>query len=700
MADDIDDMIDSDLDEQASRRDDMTDDQRVSIKDESKSHIIYRLLKNSMDARRVMIREGRELAQFTSRRRGPENTQHDKIDFWAAKVARTDEAIEIFGPYLYQQSPTRVVTAEEGATPEALAEIPCTEKLLNKGQRLTKANWHNKKSVRSGIQWGRGILKTGLSRAGCAASKSLHVTDYLEDPDATCPEDVSWAAGRRFVKRSKLKRQMPKMAAQINNLTKYADLSSDVESADTNASGKFDDGSQSRNGSNELTNEQRFYHTPEDLIEVYDVYMTVGLANFKGGTSMDNIENADGTRSDLNGDENKNVKIDNSPKKYTVAWQGGKAILLRESEWEIPFWRINEFPFSKLEFVEDDELMTPKSPLYPGIGWQYAINDLTQLALSKSRFNLRDIFVILRKYGITVEQDEWLKIVDGDDQEVINISADDPKAKLDDIYQQVQPTPISSEFERILGLCLENYQRATGLYDILYTGQTATQSRSASESKIRQQRSLSRIEEMRFRVEEWADNVSAKEAFTNRFLLDREDVSKIVGEELGSLWRDLLPPLEEHTKQVYGQFVEQYPNLDMNNPQVVKIIQQTVMMQRAQGVTFDEWVNQYSFNIVSDSMRRKDRDEQISLSDTLMNQTLSAVAGMQTPDSMRLVAGIIVFSMEARGAEGELLDIAKQMAQGVDMQSELIKAQQRAAMQQAGAPPQGQSVQQSPPVPM
>lgn len=649
----------------------------AEIKKETKQSVLYRLMENSRRARSIFMKEGRELQKFTSRRTGPGNSEYAKEEFWNAKVARTDEAVEIFGPYLYQQPPARTVSLEEGAAEGAIAEKPAVEKLLNQGQQKTKANYHNKKVVRSAVAWGRGVIKTGLSKKGYPSSKWLHVSDYLEDPDATIPEDVKWKAGRRLVKRFLLREQIPKRVMEINSLTKYSNTASDndVEVPETQT-GKFgDEGIDNGNQNGNVIDNQRFYHEPMDLIEVWDIYMLVGLANFKGGQSLSNL--------DLNDDDKKkNAKVNNSPKKYTVAWQGGNVVLLRESDWEIPFWRTDDFPFSNLDLVEDDELLQPKSPLLPGLGWQRAMNDIVQLALAKSSFNLRDIFFLLRRAGVEIEANAEDKILNGGDQEIITVNADDPNVTIKDIFQQAQPEPMSQEFDRIMAILREQYQRATGLYDILFTGQTATQARSAKESSLREQRSLSRIEEMRLRVEEWSTTVAEKEAFTARFMLDRQDVIKLIGPKLGSLWRDLLPPVEIHLQEMQQEILQQIPDLDPNDPRIRQVIEQRVMLERQQGVTFDEWINEYSFTIVGDSMRRKDRNQQISLADTLMNQTLSAVAGIGTPQSMQVVAGIIKFSMDANGADGELLDIVNKMVNNIDM---LVQQQEQQVQQDVGA---------------
>ena len=92
------------------------------------------------------------------------------------------------------------------------------------------------------------------------------------------------------------------------------------------------------------------------------------------------------------------------------------------------------------------------------------------------------------------------------------------------------------EFDRVWGLTNKAFEDATGLSDLMRSGQDQNQLRTAADVSFKKERSSSRVEDMRKQFVRFFDEVIADWALMNRFLLTAEDIAEWYGGDAGQLW--------------------------------------------------------------------------------------------------------------------------------------------------------------------
>lgn len=602
----------------------------VSMTERAKGAILDRCITASREGKRkAFFNEANQILQFAARsHRDPENPDYDKEEYWGAKVTKTSEARQLIGNAIYQQNPA-VAAEMKAADPAAKAEAETMVAYLTTAMRETNAERQRKRAVDQAVVYGRGVLHTVLDEDGRVTSRWFSVRDYLQDPDALCAEDVRYKGRRRYSQRSELMRRFPKAKEQIAALTEIGRTKGDSDAATAK---KYGD-------------EREWEHDPCDVIEWYTLYFRVGLHNFRGGLRKDSYKEPATSDAAIDGETPEEAELDDGAKRYVVARSGGTMVILDEGPWEIPFWRAKLWPFSPLDLVDDDDGDWPVSPLSPGLPWEKAISDITQRALAKTNFNLRDIVVILQNQGVKFSDQDIQRIVAGADVEVICPEAIAQDASIDKTLKHFQFEQISVEFERVLGLCERYYEKATGVSELIYSGQGSGQFRNAAAANMAAEAATSRVDEFRQRVELWAQDIARKEAWAARVLLDQEDIAKVVGPMKAQAWRTLLPPLEEHAAQL--QAME--PDLAENTEMLAAVLAQ----DRQNGVEADEWKYEWNVTIVAGSTQRASPQKQTQLAEWLMNQPFSAaLSAGQVP----LAMSMLEVAMAAHQAPPELIE--------------------------------------------
>jgi len=598
--------------------------------------------------REAFMREGNKIMQFSGRHVGPDNPDYDKDEFWAAKITKTSEARQLFGNAIYQRNPT-VSYEMKGASPAAELEAEATAKYLTTAMKETAADVQRKRAVDQAVTWGRGCVHTVLDRQGRVTSRWYPVKDHFEDPDAICAEDVRWKGRRRYSQRSELMRQFPDAKDRISKL-------SSVGKADPSTN------------SNKTTGDERyFHHDPCDSIEWMVCYFRVGLHNFKSALQKDKFQDND----DQECPEEKD--LDNGAKRYVLALNGDRYTLIDEGDWEIPFWQYGHWPMSVLDLLDDDEGDWPTSPLLPGIPWESAINELTQKALAKSQFNLRDIIIIMQNHNVKFTDDDMNRIIAGNDVEVITPEGTSQDASVKDAIEHFQFNQISPEFERLIQLCEHYFEKATGLNEIMYSGTGGAQFRNAAAANLAATASTSRIDQFRDRTDAWAGELADKESFAARVLLDQDDIAKVTGPGPAQNWRQLAPPLELHRNMI----LEEMPMLAEDSA----MLEQVLMGLRQNTVTLDEWAYEWNMSIIPGSTLRPSVQKQQTVAAALMNQPFAAAMGAQ---NLPLAMSMLAYSLKVNDADPEIIQqMELAVQQTMQMQQQQIMQMQQPPMQGA-----------------
>lgn len=615
--------------------------------------IVGRILKRLVDASKKRaepwLKKGREIMQY-----GYAPDHHFQYQkqlpnaFFKAKVSLTAEAFGVMGPYLFPSVPTRVVSPRPWVDDQGLRRAEIVGQLLNYTPKETKLRSQCRRIIVEGLGFGRGVAWTGRDpRTGLITSTYDTVRNYFIDPDAKTAEEAMFHVRRRV-------RARYKVLAELDPKDRWA--RQQVMECKSHESRPSDQGA-------EYPWEQG--DSSADMICYYEVYLLTGLHNFKGG-----IELVKALGRPVGAKDAAQYELDNTPLKYLVT-EDGRFITV--SEWDVPYHEDGESPATALDFLENPDSELPEPPLAAGLGWQKAINWVVTMLMGKYRFTSRT-FGALAKNGNAVSQKDKEKVRIGGDIELIEIIVNGGETKsLKDYIQQFDwDNGYLDSGITFLNMMEEKYQKATGLYEVLYAGETGRQMRSAQEAQMKERNSRSRIDDMKDQVAEFNSNLARKEALAWRFLADRKDVGKILGDQAAQDWGFLIRPEQIDVQQ----WAESYMQSGVPGPQAIEMAQQ----QLAQAVDIDTWRKEVDYSIEAASMRRRDVDTRIDANRELMNQAVPTQLQSVDPTERAIAYETMAEFFHDIGASEPLV----RKYRGMAARLEQMGAMQQAAM--AGQP--------------
>ena len=562
-------------------------------------------------------------------------TQNGEL-FFKAKVAKAAQFVDIIGPYIYQYNPTYRVSPKAFAYPECVQRNKWEEQYLNWSAHETDLYTQNTRCVNESLIYGRGVVWTGYNpRKKCVQHQFDTIKNLFVDPDATCWDDVNIIFRKRIKPRWEVIQNYPKSKKDIGELQKSNDLPSQLkQTAGSGANG------------------------PSDLIVYYEAYARIGIGRF--------MSDAEG-------------EIDDSPMKY-VFTEAGKIIDILP--WEIPFWRDDLWPVEPLDLRELPGHVWPAAPMQPGLGFMKALNWIHTLYLSKMQVTTRTALIIFNRNGNKIEKDEVFKLIRGDQMDTIQVTVNgNEDYDINKMVQQFKFDTGVAELERFNSVIGGEFDKATGLYSLLYAGQTDTQIRTAEDAKMKDRNSRNRIDHMKVQVEKFATKLGRKNRFAARFLETPDDIGRIFGPQAGQEWGYLADPQEvAQARQAQQQQAQAGYPPDQIPP--------------VEAVDFDQWIMESDVDVESGSMRRADVDQAVDAADRAMNQAVPAL--MSSGDKpaayeiMKAWAQINNMPSSVQEALGQAQQNAVQQQQMMQQQQAMqmqMQAQQQPPQQPQ--PPQG-----------
>lgn len=613
--------------------------------DSLKGSVLKSLIEAGRNARGEFWKTGKEIERYGySRDYDFEYTNFNNLRF-KAKVAKTAQAQEIFGQYLYPQNPVfRVEVNRENAPPEQKARAKVTGDYLNFTAGRTSLYDHTCRAVNEAITFGRGVMWTGYDdRSKMVKSVFDTVENLLLDPDARLPEELNWVARRRVRPRFELKSKYKgnkKALEVINAIPATAERKSDNGTGD---GWERDD-----------------YGT--DMCVYWEFYFRVGLHHYKGGEQILKTMLTDaGLPTDKKTVEVADTKVDDSPRKYCVTDTGD---LFSEEPWEIPFFMANQWPCELLDFRDRPGSIWPVSPLEPGLGHQRALNWIYTNFINKMYFTTRTLFALVSTNGQKLSDNDQSKAIDGLPIEILEIkSSGQEGAKLADYFQQLNMDSGVEEFRQWFEIISREYEQATGLYEILYQGDTSRQMRSAAEVQLKEKASTSRLDNMRDRVERFATNNARKRALAARYLQTPEDISVMLGEQAGMVWGQLLPPVAVQAAPLMQQAMQ----MGLSGDELEQFVWSQV--QTTGGVILENWILETDYRIEAGSMRRRDPDQAMDASNVAFNQLLPSLLRPEIAmtGTLPVAAAIIKDWAQNNGMSMEVVDAVNMWAMQASM---------------------------------
>lgn len=612
-------------------------------------NIIKKLIDQAEKGRRWWRKLGREVYRYGfSPDYDFEYQTLPTTSFFLAKYALTAEAIQVMGPYLYQSNPSVKAVATDNATPQGAARGEVTADYINEAGRLCDSYTPGRDAINDFLVYGRGVLWTGLHPQNKAVySGRENPIDILVDPEARNWPEVKWVARRRIRPKDDVIAENPEAADAIKALPKAA-----IRETDS------------------LLDYERRDHGSQ-MVVYWEFLCLTGLHHYHGGNELKNAGFTDDT-----------------PKCYLVG-QNGEFLTMKD--WDIPFHKSDhwKWPLCPLDGFALPDTLLPQSPLAVGLGFQRACNWIVTLMLGKYRYTSRLVFALASQNGQGLDAQDKDRVLIGNEIEAIEIQINGETKNVRDFIQEFQWNndwlePSIALLDKLRDL----YGKATGLYDVLYSGDTEKVDRSAAASQIRDRNSRSRIESLRDSVLKWQTLKCQQEAFAARFTQSRDDIAAMIGQQAAQNW-GFLATAEKCDPQYWMQ--EFQKSLPVHTPQDMQQIQMMAQNMAAQAVTLEQASREVDFQLEASSIRRKDIDQQLDVMKDYFNQTGSVQIQSQDPYEKSIAYMALGEYYHLAGMSPDLVNSLRGLAQRYQQMGQAMDAANAAqARAQQGQPPQAQ----------
>lgn len=631
--------------------------------------ICKRLHCDAKDRRKRFEESGREIMRYGFSKDYLFEYQSINPRAWyKAKYAKTAEAFGVIVPRITPPgNANRMITLSE-PNPALAARSEARQFYLNYTPQFT--NWydHRQSASEESVGYGRGaVYTTRDQRTGLVCSRWKPIEDIWDDPNCTTPDDRHLMIVRETELRSEAIAKYPEAIQALMKLPK-ADKQQNA----------------------------RYYQIPrtDDVITYYCFWFDQGVHNYDGGWKL--IQEMGKSRGQGVSDEQAkafSAQMPNAPIKYLLSEDYQ---VLYEAPWPIPFHQLvsDPWPYTFYDPIRNTQSIYPVSMLDPGIGLQRAMNHIITLAMGKMRNDMKVAYVSKKQNRNGASKEDVRRAIQGADIERIEIEFNGIAngtigqffEKLDWSMGWVQPTMMfMDKLESV-------YERLTGMYSWLHTGQGQTQDRSAEATRARERNSMARIEHMRDRGAAFDGMVARKEAFAAAHMLDQDDVAKVLPPRLVQQWGHLVTP-EAMSPDYWITQAQQQGVIDPN--------QQAMYAQQALAgaYTLDEITYQSQFELEATSTRRKDIDRQIEMMEKTKNQVVSVQIQSQDPEDKALAYETLALDAKLQGLPLEIQQLYKARAQQLRQQAQMMQqmAMQQQAMAAQGVPPPGQPSQQGAP---
>lgn len=397
------------------------------------------------------------------------------------------------GPGLYHRNPTRNVTVRtRDGVLVALARA--TERYLNYTPNETGLARESRRGIDESLLAGRGVLYTGIDpTTKLVTSWQISVDDVLIDPDAKTVESALWIAWRRRVPLWQAKKEYGEPARELK--ADRVSQSAIARDSDDEPEPKDQDSPE--------------YGVTNDLVTIYEVYSKMGLG-WKGHGCPEQFRHHDDA---------------NPYRKITLVM--GYPRPLEEGKWEAPLYLDRDWPFSFLDLTPERRKLWPISLMGAGMPHQKVINLLSSLATAKAKALSRDVYVT----NSELSRDQQRLIANGPVNTFLSMGGKgDQVLDVRQVIQKFEQGAMSPELMNLIYFHRDQFGQTTGLLPILMGGgEGEQQSRSATESDIKDRNARSRVTDMSERVEDWHSQAARHEGIMIRLELDAEEVERIVG---------------------------------------------------------------------------------------------------------------------------------------------------------------------------
>lgn len=509
-----------------------------------------------------------------------------------AKVNRAAEYVEIVGSYLNPNSPDAQVNSREGADFWQRQRHKLEERVLDLNIDECDLKSHGRRVANEALMSGRGMLWYGYNEKKKLPQAIFDsVENFGWDSKAKTTEEVGYCWRKRCKPKWQLKSLYPEQVALIE--------------------------------------EQCSDKKPNDTVDYYEFYFRVDPQNYCDEMDAEQV-------------------WDGVPKILIVI----KKRVISQEDWPIRFDLIDRWPFNYVDMRQRPGKTYPAAPMEPGICHLRNLCWIYSLYVHRVMETSKVAWAMMENGQVEVSDQAAARVVNPSTRDglTIRFKTSNPDIKIGDVFQRLTlDTPIQ-EFDRAGALYDRLWQDATGLNDLVRSGQDTRQIRTAADVDMKSKRSLTRVDDMKALFEAFMTDTVNMLAFAERSLMSGEDVAQRFGKAAGALWGNIdetgeAMAAEQQQRQMAKQQMMAPPSqeqalqamqMGQQLPPPMTEDQAEEALGPPQWISLDAWIHEASREIVADSMRPADHDAQIdNLNFGLGN--MSAIL-QQMPTGMRTIA--------------------------------------------------------------
>jgi hypothetical protein len=524
---------------------------------------------------------------------------------------RVFEAVALYGPSMYHRNPNiqvipklppefspeelgldpqdemqaqisqAVMMEQAAATGDIKVRAKLKQHYLNWLQQETDKKTHIRRAVDEAVIKGAGYLWTNVFRPPSSSfhhpqSTFVSCDDILKDPDARYREDVQWIARKcchavNLVER-KYGYEEGYLKGTLQSLQSQATFQGQSDKQEKRDTGTH------------------------DLIEYWEVYSKNGMGQrLKATNKQPQKSNVDltqyGNYCYLAIAKDFPFPLNMPPQRMGVAENGQHA-----AQWPIPYWHDegcgNGWPFAELGFYEDPDSVWPISLVKPGIGELRFINWCMSFLADKVAANCTSYVGVLKSAAKEIEEQLLNK---RGPFKTIELSSTSGATKISELISFIQAPDFSKDIWTMLEAVMVQFDKRTGMTELLY-GMQPTQDRSAEATRIKNQNTQIRPDEMASKVEDFASQVAMKEMECLVYTGSLESVEPVLGKLGARLFQEkvLAVPFERAVME-FDYRVEagsaRKPNKAAKKEELTTLAQTIapVLSQFAMGGQFGPW---------------------------------------------------------------------------------------------------------------
>ena len=288
--------------------------------------------------------------------------------------------------------------------------------------------------------------------------------------------------------------------------------------------------------------------------------------------------------------------------------------------------------------------------------------------------NGRTIIAMIKANGTKISEEDEDKILYGNNPVDVIFPIVGSVDNNPDIRNVVQTITLESDLNSdmaVFNFAAEQFEKETGLYEFLFTGQGPRQDRSAMATEVRDRNTRSRIDFMKTKLDQFLSTLGRQLALTARFHFDGEDIAPFLGPEAAQYWGVLMSPEDMDPNKLIDEFMAE------GVPYEDAAMQAELILEDA--TSYDEWRNEIDYGIEVGSTVRRSPEAEREANDLAIQQVVPVM--LQT--GLYEAAGVFLAKLgEFTGLDPAQTDLIRQSLSQLQRQAEQ-QAQQQAQAEDA-----------------